>query len=259
MPAASGIFHKNLNHVDFSHRKGTGKMADNETMIQEFENYYGRFGSPESIVDFLTKMDTRLEKMMNDEEPEPDDFEEQVRDFYNYFSKKFGDNDTVMDKIEDRWSEKPPTILLLGFRFAVAEEEQRLASKYEKVEKGSSVDYNINQLFVFVATGPCKVTIIGPEDASYEFEYPMRVATDGLSAVDIVKGMLADFVTVGEGMIVRRFGDKKDDVYGFMTKDGSVESVSAETLGTMMAAHADAAMTSYLKAVEIKQASITFK
>jgi|GEM_PF-2647277 len=244
-------------------------MSDNETnissegsILQNFRDYYMKNGStPESVVSFIASQEERLAAMDENSEPVTDEQKDEICEFYEYFSSQFGDDAGVMDMVEQRWEAKPPELLLLGFTFAIAKEENELAHKFAKIRVGSREEHNILELAFFIAAKACRVSIIGDEDSSYEFDWPMDIASDSVTDIDVLKGMLTDFITSRSGMIVRRFGEgsEKDTVYGFMSDNGAADSMETEALTFAMGSHADETMKDYLGNVEIKKAELKFR
>ena len=236
-------------------------MSENMSILDQFKDYYEKMGSnPQAVVDFISIQEESLVDMDRAGQEMTPQLRSQIADFYDYFSTKFGDDGPVMDKVEAKWGTKPPGLLLLGFQFSLENGEKLIASKYDRVQTGSRAEHNISELAFFIAAAPCRVNIIGDPDASYDFDWPMEVTSEDLQDLDILKGLLADFVLAKAGMIVRRFGEKeKDKVYGFVSDNGGVTSMEVDALTFAMGAHADDTMKKYLESVEIRKADIKFK
>ena len=235
-------------------------MSDKTKMLQDFREYYMKNGrSAQSVVDFISQKEDMITAMEAENKPLDELLKDQIGEFYEYFSSEFGDDDEIMNLIQGKWNTKPPTILLLGFQRMFEKGEKIIADKYSSVQEGSREEYNISQLAKFISMRPCRVSIIGPENASYEFDWPLEVSSQEITPVNMLNGMLTDFIRLGDGMIVRRYSNAKDEVFGFIPENGSVQCMEKDNLAFAMSSHADSTMKTYLDNVEIKKAELSFR
>jgi len=234
-------------------------MSDNGTMLQKFREHYMQCGQTvQCILDFIEAQDAMLiEKKVDPMDP-PAEIRKEIGEFYDYFAANFGDSDEVMGAIQQKWGPQPPAVLIIGFQGMFEKGEKAIAEKYDRIREGSREEWNISKLAAFIVKQSCHVSIIGPEDYSYELDWPIEVSSKEVNAVQILKGMLTDFLLHGEGMIVRRLCEPKDEVYGFLPDDGGVEAMEVDRLTFALSVHADDTMKDYLNHVVIKKAEIDF-
>ena len=231
------------------------------TMLQNFRNYYMQCGqTTQCILDFIEAQDEMLRSQGVDIMNPPAGLKAEISEFYEYFAGNFGDSDEVMGSIEKKFGQTPPAVLLIGFQTQFERGERAVAEKYtSRVREGSREEYNISQLASFIAPNQCHISIIGPEEYSYEIEWPVEVSSPDLTNVQLLKGMLSDFLFHGQGMIVRLFREPKDEVYGFLPDDGGVEAMEIDRLAFALGVQADEEVKEYLNHVVISKAGLSFR